>query len=118
VPKSLRSSLGFAAYRKFAAATRNAARSVSSISLHRKSPRSSLQAVKLAPQEKAVPVGDFIKDLILGAAALVGSALAVIMGYVFAGNSSMSGLFWVFGVTAVLGAFFFARGICRFMAKR
>jgi hypothetical protein len=118
VPNSLRSSLGFTAYRKFAAATRNAARSVSTISLHRRSPRASVQSVKSARESGATgESADFFRDLIFGSIAIVGSALAMILGFVFAGNSPMGDLFWIFGLTAIVGVIFFVRGIRRFMAK-
>jgi len=118
-PRSSKSSLGFAAYRKFAAATRNAARSVASISLHGGSIRTTSKSVKLAPQAKvAEKGGNYRRDLIFGSALVVGGVLAIILGFVFAGNSPTSGLFWIFGGPVLFGGFFFVRGICRFVTKQ
>lgn len=119
VPRSSRSSLGFAAYRKFAAATRHAARSVASISLHGNALRSPTKSGNRTDQaEVAEPAGDCRRDLIFGAAWFVGGLLAVILGFVLAGNSPVHGIFWIFGGPVLFGTFLFVRGIARFVARR
>jgi hypothetical protein len=119
VPRSSKSSLGFAAYRKFAAATRHAARSVAGISLHGGGMRSTSKSVKLAPRANPAEKGtDYRRDLIFGAALCVGGVLATILGFVFAGDSPAGGLFWIFGGPALFGGFLLVRGIARFVAGR
>ena len=114
--KSLGSTLGVSAYKKFAAATRRAARSVSGISLHRKSPRSS---PRISSRNPATPTGDETRhDLIHGAIWGVGGLLAIILGRVLTAETSVDGLYWIFGGPVAFGAFLFLRGLFRLLARR
>lgn len=117
VPKSLRSSLGFTAYRIYAA-TRNKARSVASIGLHPRSSQNTSRNAEIASRcEAAALANDYRRDLVFGSILVVGGVLAIVLGLVFAGESPMSGLFWIFGAPALFGGFLFFRGLCRFVAK-
>lgn len=114
--RSLGSTLGLSAYKRFAAATRQAARSVASISLHRKSSKSTQRAL---PRKSAAPeIDDSRHDLIHGAIWAVGGLLAIILGRVFTAETAVEGLYWIFGGPVLFGGFLFARGLVRFVARR
>lgn len=102
--RSIGSTLGVAAYKKFAATRKSVSRSVS---------------VSNVPE---TPIGhrseETKRDMIHGAIWFVGGILAIVLGYVFSSASPVEGLYWIFGGAVLFGAFLLTRGIAGIFLKR